>query len=124
MAEDKSIYLDLLKHSGIYGIGHALSRMASLLLLPVYTRYLSPADYGCIAILDLTSAVLGILIGSEIAQAANRYHCDSSTDGERNCVWWTAVTIIVSAATLFIVPAWILRTSVAYHARPGAARRS
>jgi hypothetical protein len=32
-----------------------LSRLASVLMLPLYTHYLRPADYGTIAILDLTA---------------------------------------------------------------------
>ena len=107
-------YRDLLKHSGIYGIGHLLSRLSSLLLLPLYTRYLTPADYGCITILDLTNTVLGILIGVGIAQAATRFHFDASNDLERNRVWWTAGTIIALMATLLIAPSWIFRSSIAY----------
>ena len=58
-----------LKHSGIYSLGVILARLASFLLLPIYTRYLNPADYGYIAMLDPTAAVLGILIGSGIVSA-------------------------------------------------------
>ena len=33
-------------HSAIYGIGGLVSRVIAVLLLPLYTRYLTPADYG------------------------------------------------------------------------------
>ena len=107
-------YRDLLRHSGIYGVGHILSRLSSLLLLPLYTRYLTPADYGCITILDLTNTALGILIGVGIAQAATRFHFDASNDIERNRVWWTAGTIIALMAVLLIAPAWTFRSSIAH----------
>lgn len=108
------LYRDLLKHSGIYGLGQILSRVASLVLLPLYTRFLTPADYGCIAVLDLTNTVLGILIGAGIAQAVNRFHFDTSSEEERNHIWWTAVTIVLSLATLIVIPAWIGRSAVAH----------
>ena len=34
------------KHSAIYGLGGLVSRILAVLLLPLYTRYLSPSDYG------------------------------------------------------------------------------
>src|SRR5205823_8550058 len=34
------------KHSVIYGLGGLVSRILAVLLLPLYTRYLSPSDYG------------------------------------------------------------------------------
>ena len=38
--------LELARHSAVYGFGSLVSRFIAVLLLPVYTRYLSPADYG------------------------------------------------------------------------------
>ena len=57
----KLVYRDLVKHSTVYGLAQVISRIGSLLLLPVYTSYLTPADYGCMAILDLTVGVLVLL---------------------------------------------------------------
>ena len=34
------------KHSAIYGLGGLVSRILAVLLLPLYTHYLSPSDYG------------------------------------------------------------------------------
>ena len=34
------------KHSVIYGLGGLVSRVLAVLLLPLYTRYLTPTDYG------------------------------------------------------------------------------
>ena len=54
---------ELLKHSSIYAIGQVLTRMVSVLLLPLYTHCLSPADYGVVGILDTTAAILSLMIG-------------------------------------------------------------
>ena len=40
------------KHSAIYGFGGLVQRILAVLLLPVYTRYLSPSDYGIVETLD------------------------------------------------------------------------
>ena len=36
----------LAKHSIVYGFGNMLNNLAAFLLLPIYTRYLTPTDYG------------------------------------------------------------------------------
>jgi O-antigen/teichoic acid export membrane protein len=82
---------DILKHSSVYAVGQILSRFASILLLPLYTRCLSPADYGCVAILDLTAGILAILIGSGMASAVMRSHFDSDDEEYRSRVWWTGL---------------------------------
>lgn len=104
-----SAYRDLLKHSSIYGLGHILSRLASVVLLPVYTRYLTPADYGCIALLDLTAAVLTIFVGSGMASAVTRYHFEWDEPAKRGRVWWTGLTFVAVMATVLVVPAWFAR---------------
>ena len=48
---------ELARHSAVYGFGSLVSRFIAVLLLPVYTRYLSPADYGLIETLIALSAV-------------------------------------------------------------------
>ena len=106
-------YRDLLKHSGVYGIGQVLSRLTSFLMLPVYTRFLRPSDYGCLAILDVTLAFLGILIGSGVAAAVTRHHFDAATDRERDSVWWTGWIFVAAAATMIILPVWAGRSSLA-----------
>ncbi|MHC4878864.1 MAG: lipopolysaccharide biosynthesis protein [Planctomycetota bacterium] len=99
-----SSFREILKHSSVYAVGQILSRIASVLLLPLYTRCLSTADYGCVAILDLTAGILAILIGAGMAQAVVRFHFDSSSDDERSRVWWTGLIWVTAAATCVVGP--------------------
>ena len=48
------------RHSAIYGIGGLVSRVIAVLLLPLYTRYLTPADYGKIETLLALTTVMGL----------------------------------------------------------------
>ena len=109
----KGQYREIVKHSAVYGLGQILSRVASVLLLPLYTYYLRPADYGTIAILDLTGSVLGILIGGGIVAAANRYHFEATTPQAQTTVWGTSLALVAVAATLLVVPAMALRDPLA-----------
>jgi len=48
-----------IKHSGVYALGNLAQKALGFLLLPVYTRYLSTADYG---LLELVSVCLSIIV--------------------------------------------------------------
>ena len=100
---------DLLKHSSIYAIGQILTRMASILLLPLYTHCLTPADYGITAILDLTASILSLMIGGGMVTAVTRFHFDSDSELHRDRVWWTGITFVSVAALLILGPLWVGR---------------
>ena len=103
------LHRDILKHSAVYGVGQILGRLASLLLLPLYTRCLTPADYGCVAILDLTAGILAVFIGSGMAAAVTRFHFDTENEDEHDRVWWTGLSYVGLASILLIVPMWLAR---------------
>ena len=107
------LYRDILQHSSVYAVGQGLSYLASILLLPIYTHYLRPADYGVISILDLFADILGILIGAGMAVAVNRFHFEARNEHERREVWWTGMTFVILSATLISGSAWILRDELA-----------
>ena len=50
------------KHSAIYGLGGLVSRILAVLLLPLYTHYLSTSDYGQIETLIALVTVLTIML--------------------------------------------------------------
>lgn len=106
-------YRDIARHSVVYGLAHIAIRAASFLLLPFYTRHLRPADYGCMAILDLTANLLALLVGSGIASATSRYHFDADDEAARDRVWWTGWAITAVLALTIILPAWVSRDTLA-----------
>lgn len=53
----------IFQQSSIYLMGDFLRRALSLILLPFYTRFLSPADYGTIELLDLAVLVANVSLG-------------------------------------------------------------
>jgi len=72
------------KHSTVYGIANLLNRAISFLLLPLYTRYLTPADYGTLDLLYFTTAFIGMIVDMGIGAAMSRYYFDSEDQKERN----------------------------------------
>lgn len=94
------------RHTLIYAVGILLSRALSVVMLPIYTRYLSPADYGVLELIGMTLEVIAILAGAQIALGIFRYYHKAESEEERNGVVSTALLglgisyILVGAITL------------------------
>jgi O-antigen/teichoic acid export membrane protein len=81
------------KHTLIFGIGSLLQQGASFLLLPVYTHYLSPAEYGIVGMLLILRSLVFTLSASMVGPALFRSYYDYDTENER--------TVVVSTSLLF-----------------------
>lgn len=64
----------LAKNSLTYGIGNLVQKFLIVLLLPIYTRYLTPADYGIIGLLTLFSMVVGTVTMCALTNGISRYY--------------------------------------------------
>lgn len=83
--------------TSVYALAVFLGRAASFLLFPVYTRFLSPADYGVLELLELTLYAYGVLFGMRIGEALV-YRWSRVTGGDdRSAVvstaYWGAVLL-------------------------------
>jgi O-antigen/teichoic acid export membrane protein len=93
------------RHSLIYGLGGLVSRILAVLLLPLYTRYLTPADYGKIETLVALTTVLAILLRAGISSAFFRFYFDSPEPARRRTVlrtsfWFTMATSTIGLAAV------------------------
>ena len=64
-------FLDRLgRDVAVYGVGGVLAKAVGILLIPIYTRLFTPADYGQIELLAMTAALLGAVmnLGMDSAQ--------------------------------------------------------
>src|SRR5919206_4464400 len=93
----------LFRHSAIYGLGSIVARILGVLLLPLYTRYLSPGDYGLIETLVALSAVLAALVAQGMKSAFFRFYFDSDEEARRLLVVRTAFWYVMAAATAVLV---------------------
>jgi O-antigen/teichoic acid export membrane protein len=66
-------YKNLLNQSALYGLSIFLMKGISLVMLPVYTNYLSPADYGRLEVLVVFSNVVSIVLGFGLVEALYRF---------------------------------------------------
>ena len=101
------------KHSAIYGLGGLVSRILAVLLLPLYTRYLSPSDYGKVETLIALTTVIGIVLRMGIHAAFFRFYFDSSAPEHRRLVLRTSFWFTMAMATAGLAAGLILSGTIA-----------
>jgi O-antigen/teichoic acid export membrane protein len=86
----------------VYGFGEVLGRILTFLLLPVFTAYLSPADYGVVSIVSTLAVVLtpvfSLGLGAGIAPS---YFENKNVERKRKTIN-TTVTILVFSTTILV----------------------
>ena len=101
------------KHSVIYGLGGLVSRILAVLLLPLYTRYLSPSDYGKIETLVAATTVLTIVLRAGISSAFFRFYFDSVDPARRRTILRTSFWFTMASASVGLVAGLTLAGPIA-----------
>jgi O-antigen/teichoic acid export membrane protein len=101
------------KHSAIYGLGGLVSRILAVLLLPLYTRYLSPSDYGKVETLIALTTVIGIVLRMGIHAAFFRFYFDSAEPEHRRLVLRTSFWFTMAMGTAGLVAGLLLSAPIA-----------
>jgi O-antigen/teichoic acid export membrane protein len=78
-------------HTSIYMFGEILRNSVSVIMLPIYTRYLTPADYGVIELLTMLIDMASIIFGARVAQAIFRFYCTATTPEDKNSIITSAL---------------------------------
>src|SRR5690349_9230821 len=90
----------LATHSGVYGIGLVIQAVLSVLLLPLYTHYLTRADYGAIETVLAGTALLAVVLGGGILSAFFRFYFRSGDRVWRSRVVRSSFSFTMATATL------------------------
>ena len=96
----------------IYGLGGLVSRILAVLLLPLYTRYLTPADYGKVETLIALTTVVGIVLRFGIHSAFFRFYFDSPDPEARRLVLRTSFWFTMGMATAGLVAGLLLSAPI------------
>ena len=100
--------------SAIYGLGGLVSRILAVLLLPLYTSYLSTSDYGRIETLVAAAAVVSIVLRLGITSAFFRFYFDSPDPKRRVLIVRTSFWFTMVSATLGLIVASVFADQIAH----------
>ena len=113
----------LAKSTLIYGVGVALNRLIGFLLLPVFTSYLTPTDYGIWAILGVLVQVVTPVFSLGFGAALAVCYFENDNRCRREATIWTAFAILACSASVVAVLgtvfakelSWMAFGTPAYH---------
>lgn len=93
-----------LKGSFIYSLSNIASKLIGFILMPLFMKYLSVAEYGTLGILDVTTQILLAVFGLGIWYAFERWYWDKNYIHARKSVFFSVVLFsLVLSFFLFIL---------------------
>ena len=101
------------RHSMIYGLGVILTKAVSFVMLPIYTRFLTPTDYGILQLITMTLEVVSIFAGSRIAFGIFHYYHKAQDDAGRRSVLSTALLLLAASFAAAAIAAIIFAGPIA-----------
>jgi O-antigen/teichoic acid export membrane protein len=103
------------KDGVVYGLAGLFARSVSIITLPLYTRILSPTDFGVIDLTLLFTVFCGVIIPFGISSGVARFFPDEKTEDGKVLVassglWFISMThlVFVVAALTFAEPLMVL----------------
>lgn len=99
---------DVLKDSSIYGLSKIASQAIGFFLIPLYTQYLSPEDYGILNILGVASVSLGLVMTFGLDSAIYRFAGLAQTEEEAATYLGTSQWLNLSSVVLFSIVAFVV----------------
>ncbi len=91
------------KQTAIYGISNVLVKATGLILLPIYTQWLSVSDFGLLVMLEVIAQFFVGVVSFNIPTAMLRLGSDEETRTYQNRVYSTALAMLVVAVALFLL---------------------
>jgi O-antigen/teichoic acid export membrane protein len=104
-----------LSHTGIYTLGTILRNAVSIVMLPIYTRYLTPEDYGVLELLSMVTDFVGIILCNRIGDAIFRYYSEAENVKDKNTVISTSYFLAASLNTLGFIIIFLLSDQIAFY---------
>ncbi len=94
------------RYASIYALGVFLNRAVSFIMLPIYTRFLSPEDYGTIELLTMTVDVFGMIASVGLTAAVYKFYYQYESRHEKNQV--------ISTISILLALFYFLASSIGF----------
>ena len=93
----------LFKGTVIYGIGNVLNQLLNVLLLPLFTHYLSPKDYGILSVFNFFSVLMNAIFLLGFGTSIGILYYNNSDYTQKNRVIWNSFFILLLSSFIMII---------------------
>ncbi|GIU70249.1 MAG: hypothetical protein KatS3mg002_1485 [Candidatus Woesearchaeota archaeon] len=102
----------LFKASGTYTLFSIFNSAIPFFLIPILTRYLSPEEYGIVAMFSLLLSIIGLFTGLSVYGAINRVYFENDINFKEyvaNCIY-----ILVFSSLLTFIIVYVIRNYLSH----------
>lgn len=92
----------VIKNSSIYGIVSILQKAIGFFLLPLYTSYLTPEDYGITAVISAIVSFLSVFYMLSLNASISRFYFDYKDDEEKLKEFWGTNILFITINSLIM----------------------
>jgi O-antigen/teichoic acid export membrane protein len=104
----------------IYSAGVFVQRIISVLMLPVYTRVMTPADYGVLDLLQMVTDIAALLLTAGLTAGLQRFYFQTDDFKTRRAIVSTAFLMQLGLAMVGTIALLILAGPIAQNALGGS----
>lgn len=84
-----------LKHTLIYSLGNLSTKIIGLILLPLYTSYLTTAEYGIFSILEVTSQFFVTVVSIGLSAGMMRWYAVEENEKRKGSIVFTVFATLI-----------------------------
>lgn len=94
---------DSIKHSAIYSFGNISTKLIGIILLPLYTKYITVAEYGIIGVIEVTIMILTQTMILGQPQSFLRFYNITKYKHKRKTTLFTLFILLFSTGLIFCI---------------------
>ena len=108
MSERRSEIGRFARHSAVYAVGNVINRLGAFLLLPIYTNYLSAAEYGVLELFYSVAIVISGVLSVGLSHATLRFYFEFKDEADRRALVSTNLlaSLGIGATAVSIAAFW------------------
>ncbi len=111
----KKLVKQLVSESAIYGISSMLSRFIGIFLVPLYTKILSPSDYGSLNLVNASFYFVAVLAVFALDNASARWYYDTENPEDRkktisSWFWFQLSTSLILCVAIILFSSFLSHT--------------
>jgi len=94
---------NILKHSFVYGISNVAQKASGVILLPLFTYYLTVEEYGRYGLLFITTVILSQSLVLGQSSSVIRYNNLVDYRDKKKSIFFTLTTIVLFVTIIFVI---------------------
>lgn len=93
-----------------YGAGHILARSISFLLLPFYSHYFLPSEFGAMTLIYTFLGFMNVIVPLGLGSAMMRYYIPADNEERKNVLSSAYAVTIISSICFFVLSLFFYET--------------